>query len=171
MEGHQPNKSSFYGQILTFKPHFNHEQESLPGLNPGMPWPAATYVQNPGPHSFQRFLQHLVMACACHSTVHAQYVLRVTLYNEGQNATTRQAFQCLHLVQVRALQGRADRCCCLATKRATSIFSISAKGLLEMQLKCSLHQPTQGTLLHVLTHLSPFFALRNRHTKQKLRTK
>ena len=26
-----------------FKPHFNHEQQSLPGLSPGMPWPAATY--------------------------------------------------------------------------------------------------------------------------------
>ena len=26
-----------------FKPHFNHEQQILPGLSPGMPWPAATY--------------------------------------------------------------------------------------------------------------------------------
>ena len=47
MEGHQHNKVfniHFMARYWLFKSHFNHEQESLPGLSPGMPWPAATYA-------------------------------------------------------------------------------------------------------------------------------
>ena len=43
MEDHQHDKPSFMARYLSYKPHFNHEQQSLPRLSPGMPWPAATY--------------------------------------------------------------------------------------------------------------------------------
>ena len=49
MVDYQRMKPSFMAKIQQFKPHFYHIQQDLPRLSPGMPWPAATYVQlSPG---------------------------------------------------------------------------------------------------------------------------
>ena len=47
----------FTAKIRQFKPHFYHRQQGLPGLSPGMSWPAATYgVQTPYLHTSQRVI-------------------------------------------------------------------------------------------------------------------
>ena len=44
MVDYQYMKPSFMAKIQQFKQHFYHIQQGLPGLSPGIPWPAATYA-------------------------------------------------------------------------------------------------------------------------------
>ena len=71
MASHQYNNLHFIARIWLFKPRFNHEHQDLPGLSPGMPWPAATYDEQP----YLNFVSDAINSSVPHDiTIHSTAV-------------------------------------------------------------------------------------------------